>query len=246
MKTFIKNRKDQNVSVVVNEGKEGLVFIMNGLGGNKDHDHIVAVSEVFEDKGFTTVRFDPTNTFGESDGKYEDATTTNYFEDLEDVIEWAKDQGWYQEPFYLVGHSLGGICVAMYANKHPKKVKQLILASPTISAELLESKRKHLLKEINGVVWYFGKSHTNGVKQQLKWTPFIEDLRKYKLINFISPLRIPILILVGEEENYKEPLTKISQDLNLKLEVIKGAPHCYRQPEHLQQLKEIIEQWLKQ
>jgi hypothetical protein len=36
------------------------------------------------------VLFDTTHSFGESGGNYEDATTTQYYQDLEDVISWAK------------------------------------------------------------------------------------------------------------------------------------------------------------
>lgn len=91
-KIFIKNRKKQNVSVVVETLKkqQGLVFVMHGLGGFKEQDHIKTFADAFKEEGFTVVRFDTTNTFGESDGNYEDATTTNYYEDLEDVISWAK------------------------------------------------------------------------------------------------------------------------------------------------------------
>jgi alpha/beta superfamily hydrolase len=63
---------------------------MHGLSGFKEQDHIVTFAQAFKEKGLTVVRFDTTNTLGESDGKYEGATTINYFEDLEDVIKWAQ------------------------------------------------------------------------------------------------------------------------------------------------------------
>src|SRR3990167_2091167 len=106
-KIFIKNRKNQKICVVLEKNTEqkGLVFIMHGLGGSKDELHIQTFAKTFRDNGFTVVRFDTTNTFGESDGDYADATTTNYYQDLEDVIKWAGSQDFYQEPFYLTGHS---------------------------------------------------------------------------------------------------------------------------------------------
>src|SRR3990167_5079152 len=124
-KQFIKNRKEQKISVWV-EGEEKstpLAFVMHGLGGWKDQPHIKAFAQAFLDSGFTVVRFDTTNTLGESDGSYEDATVTNYYNDLNDIINWASAQEWYTEPFYLVGHSLGGICVALYAESFPENVK---------------------------------------------------------------------------------------------------------------------------
>src|SRR3989344_1988273 len=113
-KHFIKNRKGQKLSVLVEgEEKHGLVaVVMHGLGGWKEQPHIQTFADAFLKNGFTVVRFDTTNTFGESDGKYEDATITSYYEDLEDVISWAGGEPWYLEPFWLAGHSLGGICTA--------------------------------------------------------------------------------------------------------------------------------------
>jgi len=93
-KTFIKNRKDQKIAVLIEkpEHPKGLVFVMHGLSGFKEQPHIEAYANAFFENGYTAIRFDTTNTFGESDGNYEDATTTNYYEDLEDVINWAKSQ----------------------------------------------------------------------------------------------------------------------------------------------------------
>src|SRR5437667_2029568 len=115
---------------------KGLAFVMHGLGGTKDEAHIKIFAEAFKEKGFTVVRFDTTNTFGESAGTYEDATVTNYYEDLEDIITWAKSQAWYQEPFYLIGHSLGGISTTLYAEKYPKEIKGLAPISTVVSGTL--------------------------------------------------------------------------------------------------------------
>src|SRR6266576_2690237 len=123
-KIKIKNRKGQTIVVILDgtRNPNGLVFIMHGLGGNKDQMLSETFAESFREKGYTVLRFDTTNTLGESDGRYEDATLTNYYEDLQDVIAWAKKHTWYREPFYLVGHSLGGISTSMYAARHPSKV----------------------------------------------------------------------------------------------------------------------------
>ena len=95
---FITNRKQQKLAVLIDkaEHQTGLAFVMHGLGGRKEQKQIVAIAETFSQNNFTVVRFDTTNTFGESDGQYELATVTNYYEDLQDVIAWARTQDWYQ------------------------------------------------------------------------------------------------------------------------------------------------------
>ena len=87
-KLFIKNRKDQKIAVVVEQhaSQKGIAVVMHGLSGFKEEAHIALIAQAFFDFGYTVVRFDTTNTFGESEGQYEDATTTNYYEDLEDVM----------------------------------------------------------------------------------------------------------------------------------------------------------------
>ena len=93
-KVVIQNRKGENVVLIINEteNQKGLAFVMHGLGGFKEQLHIQAMAESFAEKGYTTVRFDTTNSSGESEGKLELATLTTYYEDLEDVIVWARQQ----------------------------------------------------------------------------------------------------------------------------------------------------------
>jgi len=150
MKTFIKNRHNQRVCVVV-EGLEKpgkLAFVMHGLSGNKNELHIRSIAEAFLDSEYTVVTFDTTNTFGESDGQYEDATLTGYYNDLEDVIAWAAEQPWYVEPFVLAGHSFGGMATSLFAEKYPEKVKALAPISSVISGELTLQTTKYNSQEM--------------------------------------------------------------------------------------------------
>ena len=141
----IKNRKDQKVIVLVDkiDNAKGLAFVMHGLGGFKEKTHIIAFKEAFKESGFTVVRFDTTCTLGESDGDYADATVTNYYQDLEDVIAWADSQEWYLEPFWICGHSLGGISVSLFAENFPEKVKGVAPISPVVSGKLSMETEKH-------------------------------------------------------------------------------------------------------
>lgn len=249
MKKFISNRKGQKISVVIEESERGLVFVMHGLGGFKEQKQIETFSDVFREKGFTTVRFDTTNSFGESDGKYEDATLTNYYEDLEDVIDWAKNQSWYEEPFYLIGHSLGGICVSLFAEKYPEKVKALIPVSPVVSGELsISVNPKEKLDEWKRTGWNSEESKSiPGLIKKLKWT-HMEDRLKYDLLKEVDKLTMPVLIIVGEKdvltpvEHQKIFYEKISGEK--ELHIIKNAPHSFREETYLQQIKNIIKSWI--
>lgn len=250
-KIVIKNRKGQRVVVLVEEQPhaKGLAFVMHGLGGNKEFEHIATFAQAFTESGYTVVRFDTTNAFGESDGNFSDATTTNYYEDLEDVISWAKTQPWYQEPFCLAGHSLGGYAVARYAEEYPKNVQGAALISTFISGQLtLRRELPSVVEEWKNTGWLIRESKTRpGLIKRLKWS-FAEDSLKHDLLPKASNLIMPILMIVGELDDGQPP--EYQQLLFEKLpgkkefHIIKGAPHSFVDPVHLSEIKEIFKKWI--
>ena len=253
-KIFIKNRKDQKISVLIekNKNQKGLAFVMHGLGGFKEQEHLATCTEAFKEKSYTVIRFDTTCTLGESDGKYENATITNYYEDLEDVITWAKKQDWYKEPFVLAGHSLGGISVSLFAEKYPKKVLALAPISPVVSGKLsIEAHRTYDSKgfakwEKHG--WREEKSRSKpGTIKRLPWS-HIEDRLKYDLLPNASKLTMPVLLIVGENDtstppNHQEILYK-ALPVPKEYYVIKNAPHTFRDKQHLDEIKTIFLDWI--
>ncbi len=253
-KLKIKNRKGQNAVVLleVPQNQKGLAFVMHGLSGFKEQPHIAIFAEAFNDKGFTVVRFDTTNTYGESDGKYEDATTTNYYEDLEDVIDWAKSQPWYQEPFYLAGHSLGGICIILYAENYPEKVKGLAPISTVVSGKLSAETEKHkrILVDWEKTGWRAEKSKSiPGLIKRLKWSHMVDRL-KYDVLPQVGSLTMPVLLIVGEEDEstpveHQKILYESIPSTKKELHIIKSAPHTFREAGHLKEIKKIFSDWIK-
>ncbi|MDO8513529.1 MAG: alpha/beta hydrolase [bacterium] len=250
-KLLIKNRKGQNISVIVegSENQRGLVFVMHGLGGFKEQVHIENFASTFLERSYTVVRFDTTNTLGESDGDYANATVTNYFEDLSDVIKWAKDRDWYMEPFVLVGHSLGGICTALYAQKYPQKVKALAPISTVVSGKLsVETYSKAKLKDWEKTGWLIKPSASKpGIMKKLKWS-HLADRLKYDLLPDVSKLTMPVLLIVGEADTSTLPRHQKILFEKLpgprELHIIKGAPHTFVDAKHLEEIKRIILNWI--
>lgn len=250
MKQFIINRKNQKISVLVeiSENQKGLVFIMHGLGGSKDQAHIGIFASAFREKGYTVVRFDTTNSYGESDGNYADATTTNYYEDLEDVIKWSGQQSWYQEPFCMVGHSLGSICIALYAEKYSEKIKALAPISTVVSGKLSSEVNPKETEEWKRTGWRIKESETTkGLIKELKWS-HMEDRLKYNLLPEINKLTMPVLLIVGDNDD-RTPVKhqKILFDRlsgKKELHIIKNAPHTFVDKNHLKEIKEIFLKWI--
>jgi pimeloyl-ACP methyl ester carboxylesterase len=251
-KVFIKNRKGQKIAVIIDKVAEpkGLIFIEHGLSAFKEESQIETITKAFLKNYYTAVRFDAVNTFGESDGDFKKVTLTNYYEDLEDVIKWASSQAWYQEPFCLAGHSLGSISAGYYAENYPSKVKALAPISTVVSGALtLETHSPEELTVWKKTGWQISKSSSRpGIIKELPWS-HMEDRLKYNLLDKVANLTMPVLLIVGENDKMT-PLKhqKILYDKlpgDKELHVIKGSPHTFREPEHLKQLGEIIDTWIK-
>lgn len=247
-KLFIKNRKQQNVSVLIeNENwKNWLVFIMHWLGGDKNSSNIIEYSQPFLDNDFVVVRFDTTNTFWESDWKFEDATLTNYYQDLEDVITWSSNQSFYREKFVLVGHSLWAISCALYSQKNNDKVKSVILISSPINYELSKStysneeieKWKKSWISTEDWWWFIVK---------LKWE-YMEDKKKYDVLKDADKFIMPILIIVWENDdvtpyNHQKLLFDKIQSQK-EIHIIKNWDHALREETHLDEIKKLLSKWI--
>lgn len=238
------------VVVEVAQPQKGLAFVMHGLGGFKESPQTRAVADVLHESNYTVVTFDTTNTFGESEGRYEEATTTNYYEDLEDVIAWAATQSWYKEPFVLAGHSLGGLCTALYAQRHPEKVKALAPLGTVVSGKLrLENPyRKEENEEWKKAGWREEESASKpGVIKRLPWS-HMEDCLKYDLLPQAHKLTMPVLLVVGERDescpSEHQKILYAALPGPKELHVIKGAPHTFKDPTHLAQLAKILRVWI--
>ncbi len=252
-KEIIKNRKGENIIVVIEEAEDskGLTFVMHALGGFKEQPHILSIAKPFADNNFTVVRFDTTNSTGQSGGKLENATISNYFQDLEDVIKWSQSQNWYQEPFWLSGHSLGGFSVAFFTINYPEKVKAVAPISCFISGELFiqtkEMKKVLELWEKTGLREWESSTQP-GLIKRLKYG-FIEDCLKYDLLKKAHQINCPILLVVGNRDE-TTPLEhqKIFFDslvTEKEIHIIKDLKHTPREKNHLEELESIIGKWIQ-
>lgn len=256
-KFSFKNRKNLNIigDILIPEKPEGLSFVLHGLGGFKEQKHIELLANILFENNYTVVNFDATNSVGESEGKYENATMQNHYEDLVDVINWAKTQIWYKEPFVLVGHSLGGFAVAKYAEEHPREIKAVFpFAAVFVGQDTFETPNRLNSSEINEwkkTGWKTRISNSKpGMELRLPWS-HMEERLKHDLRSGADNINMPILFIVGENDTSCPPDQQkkfydiLSKNTKKEFHIIKGAPHTFRESEHLSQLKEIFNNWLK-
>ncbi len=253
MKTFIKNRKGQKIAVLVEENSEakGLAFVMHGLSGYKEQPQIEMFAAVFQENEYTTVCFDTTYTVGESDVELEDVTFTNTYHDLEDVINWASTQDWYQEPFCLIGHSLGGLSGLLYTEKHPEKIKAIAPISSVIGGKLKLSSPyyKRIVPQWKADGFREWESLSRpGEKSRVKWS-YVEDLMQYDSLAQADKIIMPVFIAYGENDDGMPPEhRKMLVDAiagPVEYHEIKDVTHTFRKPEKLKELRTLLNQWIK-
>ena len=243
---FIKNREGQKISVILEKSDNcGLVFIMHGLGGFKEEVHIATIAKAFRDKNFTVVRFDTRHSLGESDGDYSDANPTNGCQDLEDVINWARTENWYREPFVLAGYSMGGGSILWYGANYSDKVSGLALLSTVIGGHhtLARYDKKDLQEwDATGIQVRPGSDH------HLNWAQFKKDILQYDMVPEAHKFTMPFLMIVGDQdtntplEDHMKLYQKVPEPTEMY--VIKGASHVISEASHLKEIENILKKWI--
>ena len=251
MKITIQNRHGLNIVLKYTQvdHAKGLAFLQHGFGGFKEQSHILAMAETFHKNGISTVNFDATHSFGESGGDLVHATITNHYHDLVDVVQWAMSEPWFQSPFYLAGHSLGGATTLNYALNHPQHVKGVAPTSAVVSGKLWkETKSESYLKNWQEKGFYEKKSSSKpGVKGHASWG-LMEDAQRYDLSVGIENLRMPALFVVGDEDVTTTPahqkLLYGKWGGEKMYHEIQGCGHTFRSPDELAELRTVLDQWL--
>ncbi len=163
-----------------------LVMIIHGFNASKDMNLLVELAKQLHKKGIATIRFD-FNGHGKSEGSFLDITAYNELEDTKKVYEYINKLP-NIESISMVGHSLGGVIVAMFAAEQgADKIKSIVLLAP--AGELPDDTRKGDLfgtkydsKNIPEYILVAGGRLKVG-KPFLKTTqtlPIYETARKYK------------------------------------------------------------------
>ncbi len=255
-KINLKNRIGQNIVGVLTKPKRkiiGTAILQAGHSGVKEQVHILTLKKVLLENNFQVFNFDPINSFGESDGEIKYARQGLHADDFEDVAEWVQEQGWFIGKLLVSGHSMGGFSVARYALRNINKVSFSIPFAPVISGELIWAANKEFFPDgfkkwkKDGVLITPRSSNPSELKE-IPWEFMIEILN-HSLIkenNENQPM-----LFIGCENDTSIPTEHISifyktlvGDKTFK--IINGSPHTPKEEEHLNQLYEFVDTWLKE
>lgn len=217
-----------------------LALLAHGFNDVHDTPHMRAVFAALQREGHNVLRWDSSNSWGRSGGSLVQSTLSGVYRDMQDVVKWSRQQEWTQEPFVLVGHSMGAAAALWFAAENPKLVKQLILLAPVVRGKLLARRFNPVLRTL---WWFFGKLPNFGQKGSYLGYNLLYDGVKYDGIKLAPHIKVPTTIIVAEDDQLLSPESAHLLHDALPAEyrsinVIAGADHSFSM--HLGELEEAI------
>lgn len=172
---------------------------------------------------------------------------------MEDVCNWAQKQSWFVRPFALSGHSMGGYATVRYAEEYPDTVDLIAPIAPVVSGKLTNEAKERfepgvLQKwETEGVL-VRESATTPGLQKIVPYAVHLE-WQNHDLLPKAGKISMPVFLLTGSLDTSCPPehvqqLFDAVPEGNKTFEVIEGAPHTYRTPSDLSDLKARLSNWL--
>ena len=185
------------------------------------------------------VRFDFRG-HGNSDGKFEDFTISDWKKDLVNVID-----NLTRGPQILIGSSLGGWLMMLAARVSPSRVKGMIglAAAPDFGDNLynnLTIKNKREIKN-KGIIKYSSFGFSYFIRKN-----FFIDARKNKVLNKLYKYNKPLILIHGLNDNVvssKVPKKILKKVTSKKIQIIllKNSDHRLSSKKDLQTLMSAID-----
>ncbi len=206
-----------------------LSILCSGYLDAKDYIHLVRLADELVEKGYATVRFDPTGTW-ESSGDISDYTTTNYIKDVTVVLDYMLSQKKYGHVL-LGGYSRGGMISILSASRD-----QRISAVLGIMPSSARSPVGKFREDWKASGFSFSSCDTDDGKPEKREyrVPYshVEDRDRYNVIEEVKMVHVPIILLAGETDDQVLPkdvkIVYESANEPKFFKVILGVGHGYR------------------
>lgn len=225
--------------------KQRVVVLCHGFSTSKNSTSYSAISKALNDKGISTFRFDFYG-HGESEGRFEDITTTEAVDDALCAIKFMKERGYTK--IGLLGGSFGGL-TALIAASRSEDIEALALKSPVSNymEKYLAPDFEEELQDWRNKGYRNYRKHSG---EELKLSfGFFEDQQKNDGYIAAKKIGIPTLIVHGDMDEIVPVQQSIKTSGIIKkcrLEIIKGADHRYTNPEHFDRMAGLLADFLVQ
>ncbi|MFH1591749.1 MAG: alpha/beta hydrolase [Candidatus Woesearchaeota archaeon] len=227
-KISFRSGGNKSVGVLYSSGsteKFPIAIFCHGYRGTKESSKVKPLAEKLISKGVGLFAFDFSGR-GESEGKFEETTISQYIEDLASVINHLSK---YTDKISVIGSSLGGL-VTLQEAVGDKKIKLLVLLSPVSHFPWRSEKEfsEGGLKEWKERGYTYMQSGRFG-ELKINYS-FYEDGLKFGDYSVYESIDIPVLVIHGTEDESvpiddSRKLVKYIQKSNL-IELT-GADHMY-------------------
>ncbi len=246
-KLFFTNSKRNKLCAILSNpmsGKEKPIIILcHGFTTGKDGNTFTRLEKILNENGISSFRFDFFG-HGESEGKFEEVTTSEAADDILNAIRFLKDSGYRK--MGLVGSSFGGLA-SIIAVSSRTDLYVLALKSPVsdysdMSIAQQDKQQRDTWKEKGFVSFTNG----DGRERRLNYS-FFEDAKKIKGYESAKKIKLPALIVHGDkDETVPVEQSKKTAGLieNCRLEIIEGADHRYSNPKHFEKMLDLISQFI--
>jgi hypothetical protein len=250
-KISFKNGKGEKLSglVYIPDGKGPFpaVVLIHGLTGGIHEIKNRYMCDMLMNNGFVALQFDfydkPNNL---SEPKIENTNVTQQVKTTKLAIDFVDSLPYVDKnKIGLTGHSLGGMTIVIYAASKDPRIKALVVQSAVSqfgTSKVIKQFGKEEIRK-KGYIQLdksWGNVHIN--------YSFYEDGKKYDVYKEAEKIVCPTLVFHGDEDesvNFRqsEELIKHIKIKDKKLEIIKGADHCYYNKGTLQIATELMIDW---
>ncbi len=225
----IPNSRGRKIAAVIHysQGNKRLAILCPGYLDTKDYAHLVDLANKFAERGYTTVRFDPSGTW-ESEGPISEYLTSQYLDDIKSVLEYMLAKDSYTQVL-LGGHSRGGQVSLLYAARDPR-ITEVVGIMPSHGP--VEGSRR--------TEW-----EATGVKESDRDIPGSEERRQFAVpfqhvldrdqfdaLGDMPNIHVPVYLFAGELDDLVPPeeVQELFDAANepKKYLVLKGIDHDYR------------------
>lgn len=133
------------------ENERGRIVLSHGLGEHSGrYSHII---DMFTQKQISVWALDHRG-HGQSEGiRGHVQNFQQYINDLDRVVDKSREKKADDIPFFLLGHSMGGLIAASYAFQHGSKLDGLILSSPGLGMIVEVPVIKSILGKLMSSLW---------------------------------------------------------------------------------------------
>jgi len=221
-----------------------LAILCPGYLDSKDYRGLVGLAVALEEQGYVVARFEPTGTW-ESEGDISDYTTSQYLEDIKNVLEYMLSQANYKQ-ILLGGHSRGGQVSILYAARD-SRISTVLGIMP--SSGPIQGQRREEWEKAG--INISQRDLPAGENKKIEFrVPFnhVLDRDQYDAVGDVKKIKVPIVLIAGELDDLVPPddVKEIFDNANdpKKFIVIPNIGHDYRHNDN--EVKIVNEKILEQ